>query len=260
MTVQDELFVGIDVAQGELVVARRPGETRQTFANDSAGIAQLVAEIQRGVPTLIVVEATGGYEIAVVAALGAARLPVACVNPRQVRDFARASGRLAKTDQLDAAVLAHFAQAVRPVVRPLPDPEAQELAVLLTRRTQLPEMRVAEGNRLRLAQAPIRARIAAHLAWLKAELEQIDRELLERLRRSPLWREREDLLRSVKGVGPILAATLIAEVPELGQVDRQQIAALVGVAPFNRDSGLLRGRRTIWGGRARVRAVLYRAP
>jgi transposase len=256
---RESAYVGIDVAQAELSVASRPAGEAATFANDPAGITAVVAWVQERTPTLIVLEATGGYESAVVAALGAAGLPVACVNPRQVRDFARASGRLAKTDRLDAAVLAHFADALRPKAQPAPEAARTELGALLARRTQVLEMLTAERNRLRLASTAVRPRLLAHVEWLTAEVTTTDAELRQRIEQTPLWRAREDLLRSVSGVGPILAATLIAELPELGQVTRQQVAALVGVAPFNRDSGTLRGKRAIWGGRAAVRTILYMA-
>ena len=193
-----------------------------------------------------------------VAELGLAGLPVAVVNPRQARDFARATGRLAKTDRLDAQVLAHFAAALRPEPRPLPDAHAQELAALVERRRQIVAMRTAEENRLGVTRvAAVRVRIQAHLAWLEADLGEIDGDLRQQLRASPLWREQDDLLQSVPGIGPILSLTLLAELPELGRLTHAQIAALVGVAPLNRDSGTLRGRRSVWGGRRAVRTVLY---
>ena len=202
-------------------------------------------------------EATGGFEVDVAGALAAAGLPTAVVNPRQVRDFARATGLLAKTDQLDAQALAHFAEAVRPEPRPLPDAQAQELSALLLRRRQLVDMLTAEKNRVSLAAARIRPQIQTHIAWLQQQLADLDRDLGQLIRSSPVWRAKDDLLRSVPGVGPVLATTLVASLPELGTLTRQQIAALVGVAPLNRDSGTWRGRRTVWGGRAHVRAVLY---
>ena len=254
-----DLFVGIDVAQSRLDVAVRPSGESASFPNDAAGIGALVTWLQARPPTAIVLEATGGYEQAAVIALAAAGLAPACVNARQVRDFARATGRLAKTDRLDADVLAHFGEAVRPPPRPVPDAQAQELVARLTRRTQLLEMLTAERNRRRLAASGVRARLDAHISWLEDELRQLDTDLQKRIQESPLWRAKEDLLRSVKGVGPILAATLIAQVPELGQIGRRQIAALVGVAPFNRDSGKQQRSRAIGGGRAAVRATLYMA-
>jgi transposase len=208
-------------------------------------------------PTLIVLEATGGYQRAVVAALAAAGLPVAVVNPRQARDFAKATGQLAKTDALDARALAHFAEAVRPTPRPLPDAQADELRALLARRRQLVAMRTAEQNRLGNAPPRLQTDIQAHITWLNTRLAALDDNLDTTLRASPVWREREDLLRSVPGIGPVCTRTLLLDLPELGTLSRQRLAALVGVAPLNRDSGTLRGSRTIWGGRAHVRATLY---
>ena len=191
------------------------------------------------------------------AALAAEGLPVVVVNPRQVRDFARATGKLAKTDALDAAVLAHFAEAVQPPVRPLRDAETQELNSLTARRQQVMTMLVSEKNRLGAAASAVRPRIAAHITWLEQELNDLDQGLRQMLRQSPVWREKDDLLRTVPGVGEQLSLTLLANLPEMGTLDRRQIAALVGVAPFNRDSGAMRGKRRVWGGRSRVRAVLY---
>jgi len=207
-----------------------------------------------------VLEATGGFETAVAAAVASSGLPLAVVNPRQIRDFARATGRLAKTDALDAAAIAHFAEAVHPQPRPLPDAQAQELGELVSRRRQVIEMMVAERNRARLLQsARLRKRLERHIAALQKELTEIERDLDESIRGTPVWRENEDLLKSVPGIGDATARTLLADLPELGTLGRKQIAALVGVAPFNRDSGAWRGRRTIWGGRAAVRSALYMA-
>jgi transposase len=255
------LFVGIDVAKAQLDIAVRPTGERWAVPQTEAGAAELVTQLQALIPapTLIVLEATGGLERLASAALAAAGLPVAVVNPRQVRDFAKATGRLAKTDRLDAQVLAHFAEAVRPEPRPVPAEQAQLLSAQLARRRQLVEMLTAERNRLGTAPRPVRQRIQTHIAWLEQELRDIEDDLGTTLRASPIWREKEDLLRSVPGVGPVLSTTLLAELPELGTLNRKQIAALVGVAPLNRDSGTLRGRRTVWGGRARVRAALYMA-
>ncbi len=256
---QEATYVGIDVAKEMLDVALRPTGERWRVAHDAAGLEQLVARLQAlaAAPARVVLEATGGLELELVGALAAAALPVVVVNPRQTRDFARATGTLAKTDALDAAVLAHFAEAVRPPLRPLSDAQTQTLRQLLTRRRQLVGMRVAEGQRLTRAGAAVRPGIEAHIAWLEQQLSALEDELRQALQQSPVWRERDALLRSVPGVGEQLSLTLLAELPELGRLDRRQAAALVGVAPFNRDSGRLRGRRTIWGGRARVRAVLY---
>jgi transposase len=253
------LFVGIDVAKAELEVALRPTGERWTLPNADASIATLVAQLQAVAPTLIVLEATGGYQRAVVAALAAAGLPVVVANPRQTRDFAKATGQLAKTDALDARALAHFADAVRPTPRPVPDEQTAAVRALLTRRRQLVAMRTAESNRLSTAPAAVQADITAHLAWLDQRLATLDDDLDTTLRASPVWRERDTLYRSVPGIGPISARTLLLDLPELGTLSRQRIAALAGVAPFNCDSGTLRGRRTIWGGRAPLRATLYMA-
>lgn len=250
------VFVGIDVSKDQLDVALRPSAERWAVANDDAGIATLVDRLRALTPALIVLEATGGLELPLTGAL-AVGLPVVVVNPRQVRDFAKATGKLAKTDALDAAVLAQFAEAVRPALRPLPDAAMQELSGLLARRRQLLEMRTAEQNRLGMARPPVRKGIRAHIAWLDRHLAQTDDDLARAIRESPVWREKDDLLQSAPGVGPGLARTLLADLPELGTLNRKQIAALVGVAPLNRDSGTLRGRRSVWGGRAHVRAALY---
>jgi transposase len=251
--------VGIDVSKSMLDVAIEPGHQSWQVANDQHGIQHLVERLSELQPERIVLEATGGYEVAVLAALGCAELPAVAVNPRQVRDFARALGRLAKTDALDAQVLAQFAAAVKPELRPLPDSATRELAGLLARRRQLIDMRTAESNRLNLAVDQVRPEIREHMRWLSKRIQQLDRDLHDRLRATPLWRDKEDLLRSIPGVGPILSITLLAEVPELGTVTHRQLAALVGVAPFNCDSGKWKGTRRIWGGRAAVRAVLYMA-
>jgi transposase len=251
------LFVGIDVSKQQLDVAVRPSGEQWTVPHDEGGIRDLVTRLQALAPTLIVLEATGGLEVALASALATAPLPVAVVNPRQVRDFARATGLLAKTDRLDAQCLAQFADAVRPTPRPLPDAQAQELSALLQRRRQLVEMHTAEKNRLSTAAPRIRPQIQRHLTWLHKQIGECDGELRTLIRSSPVWRETDHLLRSAPGVGPVLATTLVAALPELGTLTRQQIAALVGVAPLNRDSGLMRGRRTVWGGRAQVRHVLY---
>src|SRR5688572_30062923 len=224
-------FVGIDVAKARLDVAVRPADDQWNVPNDEAGISQLVTRLQELAPVLIVLEATGGLELPLAAALAAAGLPLAVVNPRQVRDFARAVGQLAKTDALDAQLLARFAEVVRPTPRPLPDADARVLAALLARRTQLIGMLVAEQQRRGAALPALRPRLDAHIAWLQAERDAVDRELAHALRQSPVWREREDLLRSVPGIGPVVSATLIADLPELGRLTRKEIAALVGVAP-----------------------------
>ena len=250
-------FVGIDVSKATLDLAVRPtGETWQV-PNDDPAWPELVARVRALAPTRIVLEATGGYEHAVVAALAAAGLPVVVANPRQVRDFGRACGQLAKTDRIDAALLALFAERVQPELRPLPDAAAQALDALLTRRRQLLEMLTAERNRLGFARGPIRRDIDQHIRWLEKRLTDVDRDLAAAIEASPVWRATEDLLRTVPGVGPVLSRTLLGALPELGRLTNKQIAALVGVAPHARDSGTLRGKRMIWGGRASVRAVLY---
>ena len=254
---QESVYAGIDVAKDRLDLAVRPSGAVRTVAYDADGIRGLVSELQSLGPSAVVLESTGGLELLLAGALAAASLPVVVVNPRQVRDFARATGRLAKTDVLDAQVLAHFAEAIRPAVRPLPDSDTQELHSLTARRTQVVEMLVAEKNRLGRASKAVAPRIRAHIQWLEQELEDLDRGLRQTLHRSPVWREQDDLLRSVPGVGPQLSVALLADLPELGTLGRRQIAALAGVAPMNRDSGNMRGRRSVSGGRARVRAVLY---
>ncbi len=249
-------YVGIDVAKGRLDLAMRPTGDHWHVANDAMGLAQLVTRLDALRPALIALEATGGDERAGVSTLAGAGLPVAVVNPRQVRDCAKATGKLAKTDALDAAALAHVAEAVQPAPRTAPREQDQALAAVLARRRQVVSMLTAEQNRLHTAVAPVRDRIAAHLAWLAEAVATLDGELARTIDADPNWRERNALLRSVPGVGPVLATTLLAELPELGGLSRHQVAALVGVAPFSRDSGTLRGKRTVWGGRARLRAVL----
>lgn len=253
------IFVGIDVSKARLDVSIRPTGKRDSVVNDKVGIKALVKRLEEIRPTLIVMEATGSLERQVSAALGGAGLPVVVVNPRQVRDFAKATGQLAKTDSIDALVLARFAEAVRPAVRPLPDEVTLELRALTSRRRQITEMIVAERNRIANASQAVRKRIDAHIRWLDAELKRADKDLDQSIRQSPIWRENEDLLRSVPSIGPVVSRTLLAELAELGKLNRKQIAALVGIAPLNRDSGTFRGRRGIWGGRATVRAALYMA-
>jgi transposase len=252
------MFVGIDVSKERLDVAVRPTGEEQQERNDAKGVQWLVEWLLSLKPTLVVVEATGGLEAPVVAALAIAEIPIVVVNAKQVRDFARATGKLAKTDVIDARVLAHFADAVRPQVRPLADEKTRELQALLARRQQIVEMLTAETNRMHACRAErLRKQIYEHVKWLRKQLKDIDRDLDASVKSSPAWRESEDLLRSVKGVGPVLTRTLLACLPELGTLDRKKVAALVGVAPFNRDSGKLKGKRTTWGGRATVRAALY---
>ena len=249
-------FVGIDVAKAQLDIALRPSGERWAVPNDASGVTTLVDRLQALHPTLIVLEATGGLERAVTGALATAGLSVVVVNPRQVRDFARATGQLANTDALDARALAHFADVIRPTPRPLPDAQTHERRALLGRRQQLIVMRTAEQNRLAGTSGRLQTDIAAHITWLNERLATLDDAIETLLRASPLWREHDDLLQSVPGIGPVCARTLVLELPELGRLTRLQIAALIGVAPLNCDRGTLRGRRTIWGGRAHVRTVL----
>lgn len=247
------------MAKDWLDVAERPGDAAWRVRNDEPGIAALVERLREREPAVVVLEATGGLEYPLAAALAAAHLPMVVVNPRQVRDFARATGRLAKTDALDAQVLAQFGEAVEPQPRPLPDQAHQELAALVMRRRQLVEMLTAERNRLRTAARAVRRDIQQHIRWLERRLGDLDGDLGQAIRSSPMWQEQDDLLQSTPGVGPVASATLLAQLPELGRLSHKEIAALVGVAPLNRDSGTLRGRRIVWGGRAHVRAVLYMA-
>ena len=256
----ERIFVGIDIAKDQVDVHVRPTDERFQLSRTDAGLAELVARLQPLGPRLVVLEATGGYEIPVAAVLASAGVPVAVVNPRQIRDYARATGQLAKTDALDARLMALFAEAVQPEVRPLPTPAAQALGDLVTRRRQLVDMLGAERNRHHQARdLRLHRRIATHIRWLTKALAEIEADLGTHIRSSPIWRERDDLLHSVPGVGDVTAHTLIADLPELGHLGRRKIAGLVGVAPMNRDSGHWRGRRTIAGGRPAVRSVLYMA-
>jgi len=256
----ERMYVGIDVAKARLDVHVRPSGEAFAVARDGEGLAALVERLRAVAPALIVMEATGGYEQVVAGALGAAGLPIVVVNPRQIRDFARAIGRLAKTDRIDAEVIALFAERVQPELRALPDEQARLLGELVGRRRQVIEMLVAEGNRARLLESKrLKSRIECHRRALQAELSELEAELDDTIRGTAIWRATGDLLKTVPGVGDALARTLIAELPELGTLDRRKIAALVGIAPFNRDSATLRGKRTIWGGRASIRATLYMA-
>lgn len=255
-----ERFVGIDVCKARLEVGLLPeGETWQV-PNDEGGIGELIARLGALSPALVVLEATGGLEAPAAGAMAAAGLPVVVVNPRQVRDFAKALGRLAKADAIDALVLARFGQAVRPEPRPLKEGQAQELEALLTRRRQLVEMLTAEKNRLGVAiRKRVRTDIQRHISWLERRLKEVDSDLETSIKNTPLWRDKDAIIRSVPGAGRVLSVTLLAELPELGELNRRQIAALAGLAPFNCDSGSFRGQRRIWGGRAKVRKVLYMA-
>lgn len=252
-------FAGIDVSKSRLDVAQLPERTSWSVNNDVEGISELVRDLARLAPALVVLEATGGYESPVFAALITARLPAVVINPRQVRAFARAKNQLAKTDKIDAQVLAEFAEAVRPEVRPVPDEALQELSGLLRRRQQLVEMLTAERNRSLMATPVVRRDIRAHVRWLERRLQDIESDLDQAIRSTPAWQERDKLVQGEKGVGPVLSMTMLADLPELGRLNRKEISALVGVAPFNQDSGRFRGKRKTSGGRRSVRAVLYMA-
>jgi len=252
-----ELFVGIDVSKAELEVATHDQDETRSFPNDRRGIAKLIAALEATPPTLIVFEPTGGYELALAIALVAADLPGVMVNAKRLRDFAKAIGRLAKTDKLDAQDIAHYAQAIRPQLRRVPDDQERALRDRVTRRRQLLEMVNMERNRLELASAARRKELNRHLAWLAKEVQRMDDEIERMLRENPVWHEDEQLLRSVPGIGPVSCSALLSELPELGTLSHKQIAALVGVAPYNHDSGKLRGHRCISGGRASVRSALY---
>jgi transposase len=252
-------FIGIDVSKDTLNVHCLPDNTAFIVANDSAGLEELVARLQPCGPALVVLEATGGLERGVAAALAVAGCGVAVVNPRQARDFAKALGLLAKTDAIDARALALFAERVRPEPRPLPDAEARALEALLQRRRQLVDMRTAEQNRLDMADAAVRKGIQAHIAWINKQLGKVEAELAAAVQASPLWRAKDELLQGILGIGPVVSQTLLASLPELGTLTRGQITALVGLAPRNCDSGRYRGQRRIGGGRSDVRAVLYLA-
>ncbi|MCL5961077.1 MAG: IS110 family transposase [Chloroflexi bacterium] len=251
------IFVGIDVAKASLDVAVHPNSESFTTSNDDKGIARIIARMLELQPTLIVMEATGRLEMPLVGALITNHLPVAVINPRRARDFAKACGRLAKTDKIDAQVLADFAEKMRPEPRPIPDEQTQELDGLLTRRRQIVDMITAEKNRLGTAPEPVKERITSHIDWLEEELAKLNEDLGNAIKGSSVWREKDAVLQSTPGVGHVLSLTLLAELPELGTLDRRDIAALVGVAPFNCDTGKMHGKRTIWGGRAEVRSVLY---
>ena len=255
-----ELFIRIDVSKDRLDICVRPSGETFVVTRDDEGLERLVERLRALAPALVTLEATGGYETVVASALAAEHLPLAVVNPRQIRDFARSTGKLAKTDRLDAAAIAHFAEAVRPAARRLADGQAQALGELVARRRQVIEMIVAEKNRRRLAAQPrVLKAIDRHVELLQAELSELDREIDGAIRNSPAWQADADLLASVPGISKATLRTLIAELPELGRLDRRKIAALVGAAPINRDSGVWRGRKAIAGGRAPVRTALYMA-
>lgn len=254
-----DVFAGIDVSKARLDVAVRPTGDIWAVTNDEAGFATLVERLEAVGPKLVIVEATGGYQAPLVAALTVAGIPVAVVNPRQVRDFGRATGQLAKTDVLDAEVIARFGEALKPEPRGMPDAETQALQAVVMRRRQLVDMITAESNRLATALPVVRGDIEEHIKWLRRRLKDVDDDLYSAIKKSPLWRVKEQILRSAPGIGRVTTCALVAQVPELGQLTGKKISALIGVAPFNRDSGTLRGKRAIWGGRAPVRHALYMA-
>ncbi len=259
MVSPDKVYAGIDVSAAHLDLAVLPSGEEGRFTNDEKGVKTLTDHLAGMGPVLVVLEATGGMEVPVVSELAVAGVELVVVNPRQVRDFARATGKLAKTNALDAQVLAHFGEAVKPAVRSLPDAALRELRGLATRRHQLMKMVTAERNRLGTASERVQPRIKEHILWLKGQIKDLDKDLRDSIRSSPLWRAQENLLRSAPGVGPVVSSILLAKLPELGTLNRHQIGALVGVAPLNRDSGTFRGKRKTWGGRASVRAALYMA-
>lgn len=254
-----DIFIGIDVSKAWLDIAVHEQAEAFRTGNEDIGIASLVKRLKELKPTLIVLEPTGGFEKLVIAELAHAGLPVVAINAKRVRDFARATGQLAKTDKLDAKVLAHFAAAVRPPLRNLRSEEQEQLSALLTRRRQVLDMLTVEKNRLVTVRAKMRSAIEAHLQWLSGSLKELDKQIADFVESSPVWKEKDVLLQSVPGVGPVTSATLLGMLPELGQINRQEIAALVGVAPVNKDSGRKQGRRRVYGGRADVRSVLYMA-
>jgi transposase len=254
----EEVFVGVDISKDRLDVHLLPKGEHKAVKNDAEGIASFITLLQEEKPTIIVMEASGGYEVKVAAELGAACLPVAIVNPRQVRDFARAIGKLAKTDAIDAYVLARFAEAIRPAAQALPTEDEKQIKELVTRRKQLVDLRASEKNHFHRARSTgVRQSIQRVITTLDQEIRDIDKNIDDIIKRSPLWRDKEDLLKTFKGVGPATVKTLVAKLPELGEVGRQPIGCLVGLAPLNKDSGKTRGKRMISGGRADVRSALY---
>jgi transposase len=254
-----EKFVGIDVSKATLDVAIWQPEQSWQVSNDSQGARKLLQRLQELGPNLVVIEATGGYEKLIVAELVLAKLPVSVVNPKRVRDFARSVGQLAKTDKIDARILAQFAQAVRPIPRPLRTEEEERLSALVSRRRQIIDMLTAENNRLGTAHQTTRKRMEKHIEWLQQEVADIESEIDQFIQGTPLWKQKDELLRTVPGIGEVTAYTILADLPELGTLNRQEIAALVGVAPLNKDSGIKRGKRRVFGGRETVRNVLYMA-
>lgn len=254
-----ENFIGIDVSKSHLDVHMLPDQQGGRFQNDETGVAELINFVKSAAPALIVLESSGGLETLAVSHLSAKNYPVLVVNPRQVRDFAKATGKLAKTDKIDAAMIAKFADRLRPEARPLKDEQTQMLSALNARRKQIVDMLVAEKNRLHRAPMPNRKNINAHIRWLEKHLQDINRDIRRIIRKTPVWRNKDNILQSFKGIGPTSSATLLSELPELGCLNGKKLAALVGVAPFNCDSGRFRGQRRVWGGRSQVRRILYMA-
>jgi len=253
----EKVFVGVDISKSHLDIGLHPPRRAWRVTHDEAGRAGLSQELLQLKPELIVLEASGGLESGLAVALKESGLPVVVVNPRQVRDFARAQGILAKTDRIDAQILARFAERVRPEMRPLPDEAQRALEGLMVRRRQLISMRTAEKNRLSMASKEVIPGIRDHLQWLNKQLDKVDQDISRRIQRNDVWRQKEKLLRSVPGVGTVLSRSCLSGLPELGKINHKKIAALVGVAPFNCDSGKFKGRRRIWGGREYIRSVLY---
>jgi len=251
------ISVGIDVAKDKLDMAVRPSNTWDTIPYDEDGINNIIKVLCKLKPDIITVEATGGLENRLTIALFEASLPVAVVNPRQIRDFAKATGRLAKTDHIDADIIAHFGEAIKPEIRPIKDAQRRELADLLTRRRQLIDMRKAEQQRLSSVVSSVKKNIQSHIKWLNMRIDDIDQDISDLMANNTKFKQKNKIVTSVPGVGPVMSATLEAFLPELGTIGRKQIAALVGVAPFNRDSGRFSGKRIVWGGRANLRSVLY---
>lgn len=251
------IWVGIDVSKSQLDIYVHPSGTTSSFAQTDKGLEDLITMLKSLSPQMVTMEATGGFEISASVALTAAGIPVAVVNPRQIRSYAKAIGISAKNDSIDAKVIALFTEATKPQLRQFPDEQTRELHELLKRRTQLVDMLAMEKNRLAMSRGPVARNIKSHIKWLSVQIKDLNRDIENFIRNSPVWREKEDILKSVPGVGPVLAASLLAFLPELGKLNRRQITSLAGLAPFNRDSGFYRGRRKIWGGRSKIRSVLY---
>ena len=252
-------YAGIDISKDYLDIAILPARETNRYPNDEKGIEELVSSLKHLPLEGIVIEPTGGYEAPIAAALSSEKLPVSIVNARQIRDYAKATGKLAKTDRIDALIMAEFAERIKPSLRPLKSEETEEFKAIINRQRQLKDMITAELNRKTMAPKPLKANIQAHIDWMKKELNDLDKDLKQRIETSPVWKVKDNLLQSIPGVGIILSTTVLGHLPELGNLNRRQIAALVGVAPFNRDSGYMKGNRSIWGGRATVRKVLYMA-